>query len=197
MLASNISNAARQELTLVVDQEADRLGRLVTEATHLARIEAGHIQISRQWVSLGTIIEAVLAETEVQRDGRRVDVSIPADLPKAFVDAGLVRLALRQLVDNAFKYSLRGTTIQISVLLADHQFAISVHNQGEPLSEAERALIFEKFYRGENIRHHVAGTGMGLPVAREILIAHGGDIAVESSNERGSEFVMLIPATGI
>src|SRR5215471_2028710 len=53
MLASNISNAARHELTLVVDQEADRLGRLVTEATHLARIEAGHIQISRQWVSLG------------------------------------------------------------------------------------------------------------------------------------------------
>jgi two-component system sensor histidine kinase KdpD len=195
LLASNISNSARHELTMVVDQEVDRLSRLVTEATHIARIEAGHIQINRRWLSIHSIVENVLSETEVQRDGRRVDVSVPADLPRVFIDGDLVQLALRQLVDNALKYSLRGTSIQISSRLADHDFLISVHNQGEPLSEPERARVFDKFYRGENVRHQVAGTGMGLPVAREILLAHGGDIVLESSDKDGTEFVMTIPAT--
>ena len=194
LLASNISSSARHELTLVVDQEVDRLSRLVTEATHIARIEAGHIQINRRWLSIDTIIENVISETEVQRDGRPVDVSVPADLPGVFIDGYLVQLALRQLVDNALKYSLRGTSIQISSRLAGEDFLISVHNQGEPLSEGERTRIFDKFYRGENVRHQVAGTGMGLPVAREILLAHGGDIFLESSNKAGTEFVMTIPA---
>jgi two-component system sensor histidine kinase KdpD len=196
LLASNISSSARHELTLVVDQEVDRLSRLVTEATHIARIEAGHIHINRQWLSIHTIIENVLSETEVLRDGRRVDVSAPADLPRVFIDGDLVQLALRQLIDNALKYSMRGTPIQISSRLAGHDFLISVHNQGEPLSEPERNRIFDKFYRGQNVRNHVSGTGMGLPVAREILLAHGGDIVLESSDEDGTEFVMTIPATG-
>jgi len=71
---------------------------------------------------------------------------------------------------------------------------ISVFNQGEPLSESERARVFDRFYRGQNVRQQVAGTGMGLPVARDILLAHGGDISLHSSNERGTEFVMTIPA---
>jgi len=125
-----------------------------------------------------------------------VDVSAPADLPRVFIDGDLVQLALRQLIDNALKYSMRGTPIQISSRLAGHDFLISVHNQGEPLSEPERNRIFDKFYRGQNVRNHVSGTGMGLPVAREILLAHGGNIVLESSNEDGTEFVMTLPATG-
>ena len=197
LLASNISNTARHELTLVVDQEVDRLGRLVTEATHIARVEAGHIQLNRQWTAPGAIVERVLADTEVQRDGRRVDVSTTPQLPPAFVDSELVQLALRQLVENALKYSLRGTTIRISSRLSETNLLISVENQGEPLSEAESSRIFDKFYRGQNIRRQVAGTGMGLPVAREILLAHGGDIVLQRSDEQGTEFVLTIPTDGM
>ena len=105
-----------------------------------------------------------------------------------------MQLALRQLVDNALKYSPRKSAIQIASRLAGDNFIITVHNQGEPLSESERVRIFDKFYRGQNVRHQVAGTGMGLPVAREILLAHGGDIHLNGSNERGTEFVITIPA---
>lgn len=193
LLSSNMSGPARHEMTLIVDQEVGRLGRLVTEAMHIARIDAGHIQINRQWLSIGTVIEKVLADVEVQRDGREIAVSIPSEQPPAFIDGDLVQLALRQLVDNALKYSQLGTAINISSQIADKNFLISVQNQGEPLSDSERLRIFDKFYRGQNVRDQVAGTGMGLPVAREILLAHGGDIALRRSDEKGTDFVMTIP----
>src|SRR2546425_7004264 len=196
LLASNVSDAAqRDDLIAIVDQEAERLSRLVTEATHVARIEAGKIQVNRQWHSIDSVIENILAQMEPQRDGRLVGVSIAPALPKVLVDVDLVQLALRQLVDNAMKYSPRESTIQISSRLAGDNFVISVRNQGEPLSESERVRIFDKFYRGQNVRRQVAGTGMGLPIAREILHAHGGDVYLRTSDERGTEFVMTIPAT--
>jgi two-component system sensor histidine kinase KdpD len=99
------------------------------------------------------------------------------------------------LIDNALKYSPRESAIQISSRLDENNFIISVRNQGERLSEPERVRIFDRFYRGQNARHQVAGTGMGLPVARDILIAHGGNVILRSSDERGTEFVMTIPAT--
>ena len=193
LLASSVSDAAqRQELLTVVDQEAERLSRLVTEATHVARIEAGKVQLNRQWHSMDALIENVLEQMEPQRDGRRMDLSIAQDLPRAFVDPGLMQLALRQLLDNALKYSPQSSPIGISANFSGENFIIAVHNEGEPLSETERARVFDRFYRGQNVRTKVAGTGMGLSVARDILIAHGGDIHLHS-NERGTEFIVTIP----
>jgi two-component system sensor histidine kinase KdpD len=197
LLASNVSDARQQhELLTIVDQEAERLTRLVTEATHVARIEAGKIQVNRHWHRIGRIVDKLIAETELQRDGRRIHISIPENLPRAWVDADLIQLALRQLVDNALKYSPRKSAIAISAVLADGNLAISVQNEGEPLSESERTRIFDKFYRGQNVRHLVAGTGMGLPVAREILLAHGGDVFLNRSSLHGTEFVATIPVSG-
>ena len=196
LLGSNVSDAAqRDELITIVDQEAERLSRLVSEATYVARIEAGKIQVNRQWHSISNLIDEVLLQMETQRDGRRIGISIAPALPPAFLDIDLVQLALKQLVDNALKYSPRESTIQISSRLAGEDFVICVRNQGEPLSEAESVRIFDKFYRGRNVRHHVAGTGMGLPVARDILHTHGGDVYLRSSDEGGTEFVMTIPVT--
>jgi two-component system sensor histidine kinase KdpD len=135
----------------------------------------------------------VLAQMETQCDGRRVNVSVEPDLPPVFVDADLIRLALRQLIDNALKDSPRRSEIQISSCKAGDDIVIAVRNQGEPLSKSERVRIFDKFYRGQNVRRQAAGTGMGLPVARNILLAHGGDVQLRESDERGTEFVMRIP----
>jgi K+-sensing histidine kinase KdpD len=123
-----------------------------------------------------------------------VDVSIPPDLPAVFVDADLIQLALKQLIDNALKYSPRRSAIRVSIEKAEEGVAIAVLNEGEPLSRPECVRIFDKFYRGQNVRQKVAGTGMGLPVARDILVAHGGDVQLRRSDERGTEFVMMIPA---
>jgi two-component system sensor histidine kinase KdpD len=194
LLASNVSDPVQQrELLTIVDQETDRLSRLVTEATRVARIEAGKIHVNRRRQSVNSVIETVLRQMEAQCDGRSLEVCLSPDLPEVLIDPDLIHLALRQLIDNALKYSPRRSLIRISSEAANGDVIIAVHNQGEPLSETERSRIFDKFYRGRNVRHQVAGTGMGLPVAREILMAHGGDVQLRSSDERGIEFVMKIP----
>jgi two-component system sensor histidine kinase KdpD len=194
LLGENVSDTAQQlELLTIVDQEAERLSRLVTEATHVARIEAGKIDLNREWHTVSELIHNVLVETELRRDGRRVNVSIDADLPSVRMDGDLIQLALRQLIDNALKYSPRKSAIDIRAKLSDENLTISVQNEGEPLSETEQVRIFDKFYRGQNVRRQVAGTGMGLSVARDILLAHGGDVYLNGSNQRGTEFVLAIP----
>src|SRR5262249_46551865 len=119
LLAANVSDAAqRQELLTIVDQEAERLSRLVTEATRVARLDAGKIKLNCEWHSVAELIHNVLDQTEPQRDGRKVDLSVAPDVRSVFVDDNLIHVALRQLVDNALKYSPRSSPIQISATLA-------------------------------------------------------------------------------
>jgi two-component system sensor histidine kinase KdpD len=194
LLASSVSDATQQqELLTVVDQEAERLSRLVTEATRVARIEAGEIHLNRESHPVDTLIQAVLAQMEPQCDGRRLEVSIAPNLAPVFIDADLIQLALRQIIDNALKYSPRTSAIHISSPIAEGKVLIVIRNEGEPLSQSERLRIFDKFYRGRNVRRQVAGTGMGLPVARSILLAHGGDVQLLSSDASGTEFVVSLP----
>ncbi len=194
LLASKFPDPAqRHELLVIVDQESERLSRLVTEATQVARIEAGKIQLDRQLCSIDDLIRNVLDQMEPLRDGRPLELSLQPDIPPVSIDAAMMQLALRQLVDNALKYSPRNTPIRISAGRQDKEIFIGVHNEGEPLSESESARIFDKFYRGANIRRQAAGTGMGLPIAREILMAHGGNIRLAASSSRGTEFLMTVP----
>jgi len=198
MLAANVSDVSQQqELLTIVDQEAGRLSRLVTEATRVARIEAGKIQMNREWQKVDGLIRTLLAQMEAQCDGRRLEISLAPNLPAVFVDSDLIQLALRQLVDNALKYSPRSSAIRISSQSANGNIMIAVRNEGEPLSEPERMQIFDKFYRGRNVRYQVAGTGMGLPVARSILLAHGGDVKLCSSDQDGTEFAITIPVSEV
>ena len=196
LLASSISDATQQaELLTIVDQEAERLSRLVTETTHLARVEAGKVQLSKRRCSVDSLIRSALDQIQPTCDGRSFEVSITPALPEAPMDAELMCLALRQLLDNAVKYSPRQSPIRVSADAKGNKIDVRVHNWGEPLPESERDRIFDKFYRGPNVRHQAAGTGMGLAIAREILIAHGGIIRVESTRESGTEFLMQFPYT--
>jgi two-component system sensor histidine kinase KdpD len=194
LLGATVSDTGQQEeLLTIVDQEARRLTRLVTEATHVARIEAGQIDLNREWHLADDLIHKALLESERRRDGRNVNVSVPGGIPPVYIDADLIELALRQLIDNALKYSPRQSRIEISAEVSGENLTISVRNEGEPLSVAEQGRVFDKFYRGQNVRRQVTGTGMGLSVARDILRAHGGDVYLTGSDQSRTEFVLTIP----
>jgi signal transduction histidine kinase len=108
-----------------------------------------------------------------------------------FVDADLIGLALRQLVDNAIKYSPSSSTIQIDAAV-EAALTISVRNSGSFVPAAELDRLFERFYRGSTARH-VPGTGIGLSIVQEIARAHGGSLTVTSQPDRGTTFVVSIP----
>lgn len=195
VLSSSVANPDQQrDLIAIIDQEADRLGGLVTEALRLAQIEAGSLRLNRQPHSLRKLIDSGLQLMQSALEGRELELSIPDDLPQIPLDEELMQLMLRQLIDNAAKYSPPGSPIRISAVRSDGAINISVHNEGEALPESEAMRIFEKFYRGANVRDQIPGAGLGLAIAREIVQAHGGRIKAESRSGKGFEVVVSIPA---
>jgi two-component system sensor histidine kinase KdpD len=183
----------QHELVTIIDEEADRLARLVTEATQMARIEGGKFQLNRELHFANTLISAALQQMKPLADSREVKLEFENDLPPLFVDAELIQLAIRQLIDNALKYSPPATSITIGARVSESGVAISVTDQGPGIPPEEQSKIFEKFYRTSHDRHQVTGTGMGLTIAREILRAHGGDTWVKSSPGHGAEFCLWLP----
>jgi two-component system, OmpR family, sensor histidine kinase KdpD len=194
LLASTVSDEEhRHELLTIIDQETERLSRLVTGATHLARVEAGTIQLDRRMHSVDSLVAGAVEEMEPRLDGRLVQIVIQPGLPNVEIDLQLMQLALRQLLDNAVKYSPQRSPIRLAAAIDGGGLVIKVQNEGEALTESEQLRIFDKFYRGATVRNKVAGTGMGLSIARDILVAHGGDIRLDRSTERGTEFELTMP----
>jgi two-component system sensor histidine kinase KdpD len=181
-----------RELLAIIDEDVDRLARLVTEAIQMARIEGGTLQLNKGLQTPASLISAALHDLRHLTEGRRVDVRIPDNMPLVVVDAGLIQLALRQIIDNALKYSSPTGALTITVHHVEEKIVIRVADEGPGIPEQDREKVFEKFYRSADSRR-VPGTGMGLTVAREILRAHGGDISVESAAGKGSEFSLIFP----
>lgn len=183
----------QREMIAVVDQEAARLSTLVHEALHLARIEAGRMQLNKQPAVMRALLESTLQQMETVLEGRAVDVSVAQDLPMVWIDTELIQLVLRHLLDNAVKYSAPASPVTITARLSGDVVILGVRDHGDEIPEWERARIFEKYYRGVRVRQRVPGTGMGLSIAREIVLAHGGDIWVESIQGEGTEFFVSLP----
>jgi len=195
MLSSpNPLPSEQRELATIIDEEADRLARLVTEAIQMARIEGGKFQLSPAPQSSSSLIAAALEQVKPMADGREVRLEVPTGLPSIWADVELIQLAIRQLLDNALKYSPATAPITISARGAAGGVVISVTDQGPGVPEAEQSRIFERFYRSATDRRHIAGTGMGLTIAREIMRAHGGEVSVASRPGHGAEFSLVFPA---
>lgn len=195
LLSENVSTAEEEhELIIIVNEEADRLGRLVSDAIEMARIEVGKIKLNRQTHSVNDLVSRVLQQMKPATEGRTISTHIANGLPVVVVDEELIELALRQLLDNALKYSPPASPVELSAELGEGGVVISVRDQGPGIPDRDQGRIFEKFYRGSNTRQRVIGTGMGLTIAREILRAHRGDIWVKSSPGQGSEFCLSLPS---
>ncbi len=183
----------QRELVTVVDEEADRLGRLVTEAIQMARIEAGEVQLDKKLRSVAGLVARALQQMKPMTNGREITVEAAEDLPLVKVDAGLIELAIRQLLDNAVKYSPPGSPLSVMARRSESTLIIAVRDRGPGIPERNLARIFEKFYRGPGADRKAIGTGMGLAITRDILRAHDGDVSVKSSPGQGSEFTLTLP----
>ena len=182
----------QHELISIVDESTDRLSKLVTDAIQLSRIEGGTFRLNLGIHFPISLVNTALRQMKPMIEERRIDVMVPDDLPPVRVDPGLIQVVLTHLLDNALKYSPPDNPITIGARLGEGKVIMYVADKGQGISEAEQAQVFEKFYRGKNERH-LQGTGMGLAIAREILRAHGEDIALTSTPGEGSEFSFGLP----
>ena len=184
----------RKELLTIIDEECDRINRLVSEASEIARLESGQVKLNLVSYSVGELISAALADCRCGSSNREICVDVNHLDSRLFVDLSLAKRVLVHLINNAQLYSSPGQPIRITTKKHNKFYSISVADQGPGIEAEEIDHIFEKFYRGKNQRNRVQGTGMGLPIAKTIVEAHGGTIRVASCVEQGSVFTFSLPA---
>jgi two-component system, OmpR family, sensor histidine kinase KdpD len=185
--------AQQYELLTIIDEEADRMNRLVSDSIDLVRLGSAPVILNREVCSIERIISSALDDVRALADGRRLKLEFSPDLPPVKADISLSELALRQLLNNALKYSPPKTTVRISACRLEKLVVVKVSNTGPGIAKEDQERIFEKFYRGPDVRTRVAGTGMGLNIARAITQAQGGSISVESDLGEGATFSMTFP----
>jgi two-component system sensor histidine kinase KdpD len=183
----------RKELLTVINEETNRLNSLVGEAAEMARLEAGEFELDLKPHPISAIIQAALDQCKSQLQGRPLNVQAPESLPMVRADLDRAKQLLTQLINNANNYSPADRPITISAELSGDFVATSVADNGNGIEEVELGLIFDKFYRGRDKRFVVQGTGMGLPIAKAIVEAHGGAISVVSQLGHGSVFTFTLP----
>ena len=183
-----------EDFLAVVEEETDRLGEMITETTDMARIEPGKPQIRRRQVSVPDLVSSSLHRMKTLLDGRPLEVKIQKGISPVDADPDMIGLALRQLLGNAVKYSPPETTIGISASQIENTVTIGVRDHGPGIPPDEIDAIFERFYRGKQTQESVAGTGMGLSIARDIVRAHHGKLRVQNTSEGGAQFSFTVPA---
>jgi two-component system sensor histidine kinase KdpD len=182
-----------RELLEIMDEECDRLNRLIEDASEMARLEAGEVVLEFEAVRVKDLVEAAMENCRYALGGREVRVQIQEGLPQVRADLARAKEVLIQLLDNANLYSAKDKPITLSAESNGNYVAISTADQGPGIDSMEQGLIFDKFYRGKEQRAVAQGTGMGLPIARAIVEAHGGSISVTSQVNHGSVFTFTLP----
>ena len=191
--AANLEPAQRTELLTVINEESDRLNRLVGEASEVAQLDAGQVQLHLEPHAMRDAVDTALHECRTAMASHEVAVQIPSDLPPVRMDVERIREVVMQLLDNAAKYSPAGSPIRITCERSGAMVDTSVADRGPGIDDLEQALIFDKFFRGSSQRSSIQGTGMGLAIAKAIVEAHGGTIGVVSQLGRGSVFHFSLP----
>ncbi len=188
-----LNDSQRTDLLTVIDEEADRLNRLVGEAAEMARLDAGMFKLEKRPRAIRDAVEAAVAEARASVQSHGIEVQVPEDLPDAPMDFDQIREVLMHLLENAAKYSDLGKPIRVTAGVERGQLVVSVADQGAGIDSMEQNLIFDKFYRGRDQRYTSGGTGMGLAICKVIVEAHGGKISVVSQPGHGSVFSFTLP----
>jgi len=192
LLPGTLTADQRLELLTVIDEESDRLNRLVSEAVEMAQLDTQEVHMTFAPVALEQIVRDSVENCASVLANHTLKETIPA-LPFVRADRDFIAKVLCNLLENAAKYSAAGTTIFLAAELRKDFVAVSVADRGLGIDPSEQELIFERFYRANAQTQQTSGTGMGLAISRAIIEAHHGTLAVTSQLGEGSVFTFTLP----
>ncbi len=179
---------------IAVEEEADRLNKLVGNLLYASRIQAGGLQMDIVALDLHALIEGVVRRLEARRLNVSVALNIPPNLPSVMADRDRIEEVLQNLLDNAVKYSPRARELTISCRATSEEVIVSVRDAGMGISLRDQEQIFNRFQRvGDPLSQATPGAGLGLYICKAIVEAHGGRIWVESTLHQGSTFSFSLP----
>jgi two-component system sensor histidine kinase KdpD len=179
----------------IIRGEAERLDSDIQKLLDASRISSAAVEAHLAWAEVPDIVNAALARLRQRLSAHRVDLRLADDLPLVRIDPVLVEQALRQIIDNAAKYSPPGTSIAIAARACEGGVEVRVSEQGAGLTAEEQTRLFDRFYRGPRHQAAVTGSGLGLWIARAFVMASGGELEAASDGEgRGTTIIMRLPA---
>jgi two-component system, OmpR family, sensor histidine kinase KdpD len=188
-----LDEGQRNDLLNVINEECDRLNRLVGEAAEMARLEAGEVKLQVEPHQVNELISESLDTCKGVLGARPIHLDVKNPDQRVAVDPARAREVLVHLIENANLYSAPDQPITISTEERGDFVVFNVADRGPGIGDTELGLIFDKFYRGTDQRYRVQGTGMGLPIAKAIVEAHGGTISAISQLGHGSVFSFSLP----
>jgi signal transduction histidine kinase len=181
------------EFLKIIDAETDTMKKLIDDLMDSSMIETGLLGVKKEPVLLPRIIAKAVDDARLRTAKHKFVVSIPRNFPVIEADPVRTKQVLDNLLDNAVKYSPEGGLIVIQCRVGNREVILSVADEGMGIAPEHLNRLFEKFYR---VKSDLAGTGLGLPVACEIVEKQGGRIWARSTPGRGSTFYFTLPLTG-
>jgi two-component system sensor histidine kinase KdpD len=187
-LGERLSPTQQAELTETIEQETDRLDRLVGNLLDMSRLHAGAMSLNSEPNSIEEVAGDVAAQVYQRVKQERIRLNFPDNLPLVNFDYGLIAQALNNLVENALRYEPSDKQIELQGCMSEGELRLLVINHGETIQADERERIMEPFYHGKT-----GQVGLGLAIAKGIVEAHRGKLWVEDTPGGGATFIVALP----
>jgi two-component system sensor histidine kinase KdpD len=191
--ASPGQSPSASRMLQIADEEAERLEGLIDNALDLAQLDSDQIDVDLEICGMDDVVREVVDSMKPNASEREVQLRFDDALPSVRMDRRLIKIAVKQILDNALKYSPADKPIVIRAVRSEEGVAVEVTDCGKGISELEQARIFDRFYRSPLVQEQIPGAGLGLSIAHRILKAHRGDIRVKSRPGE-TTFRLLLPA---
>jgi two-component system, OmpR family, sensor histidine kinase KdpD len=184
----------QMEMTEIIENQTLRLTQLTTRLLRIARLDRDEVEPMMELTSLHQFLGRLVAQCDTQFGGR-VLVALGPEPAEIMADPELLGLAITQLLDNACKYSNPGSVVKLTMDVEGQHADIRVSNEGASIAADNQERIFERFFRGPETEHIAPGSGLGLYVARKIVLAHGGTLELDrnSTNANFTTFHVRLP----
>lgn len=200
LLKSGLDDPDHLEKVKISMEAAYRLAKLVDDSTDILRLDSGTMPFAFRTVDMGEFLVEMVHKHRANSDSRGVILSleIQDDLPKVSVDIGKIRKVFDKLVDNSLKFTPREGYVKISCGVREEGFlTVAIEDSGPGIPFGDRERVFRRFEQGGDIMtSKPEGTGLGLPIARAIVVRHGGRIWLDKDFTEGSRILFSLPVVG-
>lgn len=176
-------------------KESARLAALVQDIIELSRLQGTNVAQQGRAVDINTVVAEAVDRSQLPAESRNIELVVGGHADAVvYGDQDQLVTALRNLIDNAIRYSPENTRVGIGIRSKDGLVAVSVTDQGEGLSPEDQERVFERFYRVDAARsRHTGGTGLGLSIVKHVVANHGGEVTLWSQPGQGSTFTIRLP----
>jgi signal transduction histidine kinase len=181
-----------------IDSSIKQLLTLANELIDLSRMESGEFELYREWVDLNAIMQQAIRMVQQEFDARnlRLEVKMPDNLPKLYLDRNRIMQVLLNLLSNAYKYTPQGGAV-VEVTQSEDSVHIAVKDTGVGIKPADQANMFSRFFRAnDQFVQKAGGTGLGMSITKNLVELHGGQLTFSSQYGSGTAFQVVLPKNG-